>query len=64
MRNCSVVDLFCGIGGLSYGLKKAGINVVAGIDTDGSCAYAYEYNNNATFICKSVSEEDGECLSK
>lgn len=49
------VDLFCGIGGLSYGLKKAGINVVAGIDLDGSCKYAYE-TNNAPFINKSISE--------
>ena len=27
------VDLFCGVGGLTYGLQKAGIPVVAGIDT-------------------------------
>lgn len=26
------VDLFCGVGGLTYGLQKAGIPVVAGID--------------------------------
>ena len=49
------VDLFCGVGGLSYGLKKAGLNVVAGIDLDGSCRYAYE-TNNAPFINKSISE--------
>jgi len=53
--NCKAVDLFCGIGGLSYGLKKAGINVVAGIDLDESCKYAYEANN-APFINKSVAE--------
>ena len=28
------VDLFCGVGGLTYGLQKAGIPVVAGIDID------------------------------
>ena len=49
------IDLFCGIGGLSYGLKKAGIDVVAGIDIDESCQYAYE-TNNAPFINKSISD--------
>jgi DNA (cytosine-5)-methyltransferase 1 len=44
------VDVFCGIGGLTYGLKKAGIPVIAGIDMDESCKYAYETNNGATFI--------------
>lgn len=55
MRNYKAVDLFCGIGGLSYGLKQAGIEVVAGIDIDESCRYAYEVNN-APFIHKSVSD--------
>ena len=36
------VDLFCGAGGLTYGLQKAGIKVKAGIDSDPSCKYAYE----------------------
>lgn len=52
----SAVDLFCGVGGLTCGLKKAGINVLAGIDLDGTCKYAYEYNNKAAFIEKSVSD--------
>lgn len=38
------VDLFCGVGGLTYGLQKAGIPVVAGIDIDDSCEYAYTHN--------------------
>ena len=41
----AVIDLFCGIGGLTHGLKKKGFNVVAGIDVDKSCEYAYEKNN-------------------
>jgi ribosomal protein L11 methylase PrmA len=36
----SAIDLFCGIGGLSYGLKKAGISVDVGIDLDETCQYA------------------------
>ena len=32
----SGVDLFCGVGGLTHGLLKAGIKVRAGIDLDTS----------------------------
>ena len=54
------VDLFCGVGGLTYGLQKAGIPVVAGIDIDGSCEYAYTYNNHSRFIKKSIDEVTGK----
>ena len=43
----SVIDLFCGIGELTNGLKQSGIEVKAGIDFDKSCRYAYETNNDA-----------------
>jgi len=49
-----VIDLFCGIGGLSYGLIKEGLDVVAGIDNDITCKYGYEYNNKARFIHKDI----------
>lgn len=52
----SVVDLFCGIGGLTHGFVKEGFNVVAGVDVDSSCKYAYETNNNARFIQKDIFE--------
>ncbi len=32
-----VVDLFCGIGGLSYGMKQAGFHILAGFDLDHTC---------------------------
>lgn len=48
------VDLFCGIGGLTYGLRKSGIDVVAGIDSDEKCRFAFEENNNAFFINKNI----------
>ena len=41
----SAVDLFCGIGGLTYGLSKSGVAVRAGFDNDISCRFAYETNN-------------------
>lgn len=49
-----VVDLFCGIGGLSYGLKTQGFNILAGFDLDKTCQYAYETNNEAKFFYKDI----------
>jgi DNA (cytosine-5)-methyltransferase 1 len=46
----AVVDLFCGVGGLTQGFVKAKFDVRAGIDFDGSCKYAYEKNNKTSFI--------------
>lgn len=54
----SAVDLFCGIGGLTHGLIKAGIPVNVGMDTDSSCKYAFEKNNNAKFIEKDIKDVD------
>lgn len=59
------VDLFCGIGGLTYGLRTSGIDVVAGYDLDSSCEYAYEANNGeGTFVCKNVSEVTGDEINE
>ena len=63
-KAAKVVDLFCGIGGLTCGLKKAGLNVVAGFDSDNTCEYAYEYNNKAKFICADVSSMDSNEITK
>lgn len=61
-RNISAIDLFCGIGGLSYGLKKAGIAIKVGIDQDKSCEYAYSVNNKADFIGEDITNITGEKL--
>jgi DNA (cytosine-5)-methyltransferase 1 len=45
----SVLDLFCGVGGLTHGFVKEGFNVIGGIDFDLSCKYAFEKNNQAPF---------------
>jgi DNA (cytosine-5)-methyltransferase 1 len=45
------VDLFCGAGGLTHGFIAEGISVVAGLDLDPTCRFAYERNNRpARFI--------------
>lgn len=39
------IDLFCGAGGLTRGLRRAGWQVVAGLDADGAVAETYRRNN-------------------
>jgi len=60
----SSVDLFCGVGGLTHGLKKSGIKVRAGIDLDASCKFAYETNNNAKFLDRDISKVKGTHITK
>ncbi|MDM8527240.1 DNA cytosine methyltransferase [Anaerolineales bacterium HSG24] len=55
MKNYSVIDLFCGIGGLTHGFIKEEFNVISGYDIDPSCQYAFEANNIDTkFTCKRI----------
>ncbi|AEC16240.1 DNA cytosine methyltransferase [Gallibacterium anatis] len=53
------VDLFCGAGGLTAGLQKAGVKVKAGYDIEEACRYPFEFNNNASFVNKDVSLVSG-----
>ena len=55
----SVVDVFCGAGGLSHGFLLEGFHIAAGIDTDGDCRYPFERNNNAPFIRRDVASMAG-----
>lgn len=58
----SVVDVFCGIGGLSHGFALEGFDVRAGIDLDASCRHAYEANNNAQFLNWDIEDVRGEAI--
>lgn len=49
-----VVDLFCGVGALSHGLKLAGCKILAGYDMDERCKFAFENNNGGAFIKRDV----------
>jgi DNA (cytosine-5)-methyltransferase 1 len=63
-RKIYAIDLFCGAGGLTYGLEKAGINVRLGVDVNPACEYPYTANNKAKFLLKSVQElEVGEIMA-
>lgn len=55
IKDFAIIDLFCGIGGLTHGLMDKGFNVIAGIDIDKTCKYAFEKNNkNAKFYAIDV----------
>lgn len=59
------VDLFCGVGGLTSGLQSAGIDVVAGIDMDETCRYAYTSNNHhSSFINRDIRAVSGEEINE
>ena len=56
-QGVSVIDLFCGVGGLTRGVIDAGLQVRAGVDVDFSCRYAYETNNRpAVFIERDIQD--------
>jgi len=56
------VDLFCGLGGLTHGLSKGGIAVVAGIDIDEECRFPFEANNSSKFIRRDIHDMKGDDL--
>ena len=59
------VDFFCGGGGMSYGMQKAGIKILAGIDHDLTCKETYESNiKDAEFILADVFDLDVQELQK
>nr|CAK99384.1 hypothetical c-5 cytosine-specific dna methyltransferase protein [Spiroplasma citri] len=60
------IDLFCGIGGLTNGLVKSGIEILAGFDIDETCRKSFEQklNNSPKFIKKDIRElEKNDLLS-
>ena len=50
-KKIKAIDFFCSGGGMTYGMRKAGIEVIAGIDNDADVKETYEKNNpNSKFI--------------
>ncbi|MDR2256963.1 MAG: DNA cytosine methyltransferase [Arthrobacter sp.] len=64
LTEIAAIDLFCGAGGLSLGLKQAGIEIVAGYDLDPACEYPYTQNLKADFVLANVGDVTGEDLLK
>jgi DNA (cytosine-5)-methyltransferase 1 len=63
-RNITVVDLFCGVGGLTHGFVKEKLTVSAGIDFDESCRFAFEANNKTAFIQADLTKYPAEEIKK
>lgn len=63
-RGLAVIDVFCGIGGLTRGMQQVGLKVVAGIDFDKTCDFAFEHNNNSKFLHRDVTTIDAEEVAK
>jgi DNA (cytosine-5)-methyltransferase 1 len=59
----AAIDLFCGAGGLSQGLRRAGVTVVAGVDIDSACRYPFETNIEAPFLEMDVKDITPEHLT-
>jgi len=47
-RKPTVVDLFCGAGGMSEGFRMAGYRILLGIESDKAAAETYKKNNRRT----------------
>ena len=54
INDISVLDLFCGCGGMSKGLMDAGLNVIAGLDIWDKCISTYEKNLKHLSICADI----------
>lgn len=56
-RKPTVIDLFCGAGGLSCGFERAGYRILLGIDSDAKALETFERNHcGAKSICGDITE--------
>lgn len=62
-RGIVAVDLFCGVGGLTYGLENVGIDVGLGIDIEPACKYPIDENTNARFLQVDVASLDSSIIT-
>src|ERR1700693_5959251 len=57
------IDLFCGCGGVTYGLRRAGVQVAVGVDINPDCRLTYKLNNpGAKFIASDLRKVSGRDL--
>ena len=59
MNKYNVLDLFCGCGGMSWGLSKKGFNIVAGFDIWDVALTTYQHNHkNAKAVNLDITDAD------
>lgn len=59
------IDFFCGGGGMTCGLRQAGIDVIAGVDIDNNAKETYEINNpGSTFVEANIRELQEDYFEK
>lgn len=51
-RALKAIDFFCGGGGMTCGLRQAGVDVIAGVDFDGHVSETYQMNNPGSVFVK------------
>ena len=61
MKKIKAIDLFCGSGGTTSGLKKSGIDVYAAVEIDKVASETYQYNNPEVKLIQS-DIRDVSCL--
>lgn len=54
-RKMKVLDIFCGVGGLTHGFKEADFEIT-GVDISESAGRTFELNNESEFIQADLSE--------
>lgn len=58
-RNVVAADLFCGAGGLTAGMRRAGVKVKVGLDSDPRFTETYEFNNAARYWNTDITRVSG-----
>jgi DNA (cytosine-5)-methyltransferase 1 len=64
LSKVSAVDLFCGVGGLTYGLSQANVDVRLGVDIDPASQHPFEKNNQSAFLLADVATLSAETITK
>jgi len=64
-KKFTAIDLFCGAGGLTLGLKKAGFRTLVGVEINENIAKTYKANNRKTkTLVKDISKVCGKEILK